>query len=208
MAAHAKNYFARNLVPQTTAQIERATEAGCAENTVCLACWHNRREAFLENEFHVLCVCPEYSAARQDFMSAGITLNQHSDMIKIFRCSHKADAEHLAKFLVRTRQIRRKLKVMLENHNEAVLKKSFAAKRAAWRFKGRACCRHGVLFTRLPDDGCKCMTMSASSDSDWEQARFMPVPSHDLKIIVAAPFQRDSFRRLNIVQHLTRSWGW
>ena len=195
-------------MPQSPAQIERALEAGCTENTVCLACWHHRREAFLENDFHVLCVCPEYSAARQDFIAAsGIALNQNSDMMKALQCSHKADAEHLAKFLVRTRQIRRKLKVVFEKHHETVLKNSFAAKRAAWRFNWRACCRHGILFTRLPTGGCKCMTTSTSSESDWELARFMTEPSHALKIIVAAAFHRSSFRRLNILQHLTRSCG-
>ena len=36
----------------------------------------------------------------------------------------------------------------------------------------------------------------------------MPVPSHDLKIIVAAPFHRDRFRRLAALQHMMQSWGW
>ena len=144
---------------------------------ICLACWHHRREAFFENDYHVLCVCPEDAAARQEFMSSGIALDQHSDMMRALQCNNKAEAERLAKFLVRTRQIRRKLKVAFEKHNETVLKNSFAAKRAAWRLKGRPCCRHGVLFTRLPDSGCKCMTMSTSSESDWEHARFMPEPA-------------------------------
>ena len=60
----------------------------------------------------------------------------------------------------------------------------------------------------MPENGCKCMAMSTSSESDWEHAHYMPVPSHDLKIIVAAPFQRDRFKRLAALQHMTQSWGW
>ena len=208
LACHAKNYFARNLVPQTAMQIEKATEAGCEDNTVCLSCWHYRRKAFLENEFHVICVCPEYERARQDFIATGIPLNHTDDMMKIFRCSSKTEAEQVARFLVRTRQLRRKLKANLTILNETVLRKSFAAKRAAWRFKGHASCRHGVLFRTLPENGCRCMTMAGSSDHDWEQARFMPQLSPSLKIIVAVPFQKDSFERLNILQGRARSYGW
>ena len=82
------------------------------------------------------------------------------------------------------------IKVTLESLNEAVSKKSFAGKRAAWRFKGRACCRHGVLFTSMPVEGCKCMMIASSTDSDWEQARFMPALDPTLKIIAAVPFER------------------
>ena len=208
LAVHAKNYFARSLVPRTAGQIERALEAGVAENEVCLACWHHRREAFLEDDFHVLCVCPEYAAARRDFVSSGVTLDHRRDMIEIFECSRKADAESLAKLLIRIRQIRRKQKVNFESLNEAALKNSFPTKRASWRFKKRACCRHGLLFTKMPDAGCKCMDMSSSSDSDWEQARFMPALNHTLKMIVAVLFQQESFIRLNMLQHTARTLGW
>ena len=141
-------------------------------------------------------------------MATGTTLNHTEDMMKIFRCSSKTEAEHVARFIVRTRQLRRKLKARLTILNETVLRKSFAAKRAAWRFKGHASCRHGVLFATLPENGCRCMTMSSSSDHDWEQARFMPQLNNSLKIIVAVPFQKDSFERLNILQGRARSHGW
>ena len=208
LAVYAKNYFARNLVPQTVVQVQKAIDAGTTETMVCMACWHYRREAFLEDEFHVLCVCPEYAAARQDLVASGVALNHHRDMLKSLECSSKAEAEQLAKFMVRTRQIRRKLKVAFESLSEAALMKSFPAKRAAWRFRRRACCRHGVLFDKLPDEGCKCMKLSSSVDADWELARFMPALSHSLKIIVAVPFQKDSFVSLGRLQHQARQLGW
>ena len=209
LACHARNYFARNLVPQTTTRIAEAAESsGCEANMICLSCWHYRRVAVLEDVFHVVCVCPEYERARQDFLSTGITLDHSEDMLKIFGCSSKPESEHLAQFLVRTRQLRRRLKASLTQLNETLLRTGFAAKRAAWRFKGRTCCRHGVLFTRLPEGGCKCMEMSSSTDSDWELARFMPALSYSLKAVVAVPFHREAFRRLNILQHRARTLGW
>jgi len=112
LAVHAQNYFARNLVPQIATQINRVLEAGGAANTICLACWHHRREAFLEDEFHVLCVCPEYAGARRDFLITGTTLNHHLDMMQILQCRNKVQAEHLATFLIRTRQTRVKVLTM------------------------------------------------------------------------------------------------
>ena len=207
LAVHAHNYFARNLVPQTATQINRVLEAGGAANTICLACWHHRREAFLEDEFHVLCVCPEYAGARRDFIITGATLNHHLDMMQILQCRNKVQAEHLATFLIRTRQTRRKLKVEFESLNDAVTKKSFVAKRAAWRFRGRACCRHGVLFITMPLNGCRCMAVSNSTEGEWAQARFMPALNHLLEFVGAVPFDI-KFQRLSQVQRRARTLGW
>ena len=208
LAVFANNYYGRNLTPQTRSQRDRALDAGCTDNNVCLACWHFRRQAFVENEYHILCVCPEYEAARQDFVTESGALNTLPEMFTALSCKTTADAESLGKLLARMRQRRRRLKITLERHNDQVASKGFAVKRAAWKLKRRPSCRHGVLFSSLPDGGCKCMPTPSTLPADWQQAKFMPALDHDLKIIVAVPFQRDSYIKLNTLQHTARSLGW
>ena len=99
-------------------------------------------------------------------------------------------------------------KTTLERHNDQVASKGLAVKRAAWQLKRRPSCRHGVLFSSLPDGGCKCMPTPSTLPADWQQAQFMPALDHDLKIIVAVPFQRDSYIKLTTLQHTARSLGW
>jgi len=66
----AQNYFARNLVPRLPRHIILARDAGVDCQSVCLSCWHFRREVFLEDELHVVCVCPEYRRARQELLNS------------------------------------------------------------------------------------------------------------------------------------------
>ena len=182
-------------------------DAGCEANVVCLACWQHRREVFLESEFHILCVCPEYAAARQKLLSSGGALITQADMIAALAYKNKIEARQLGEFLVRIRQTRRRLKLKFERYQEAVPRKSYACRRAAWRLKRRASCRHGVLFTTLPANGCHCMNIQQSTDADWIQARFMPALDYDLKIIAVVPFHRESFTRLASLQHTVRQHG-
>ena len=175
---------------------------------MCLACWHFRREAFLENEFHVICACPEYTAARQEYIASGARLNQNADVIAALSCNSKSGAELIGKLCIRIRQKRRRLKLLLEHLSEAVANKSFACRRAAWRLRELPACRHGILFARMPAQGCNCMRIESSSADDWEGARFMPSLSHDLKVIVAVPFEKSSFVRLACLQAKARQLGW
>ena len=100
------------------------------------------------------------------------------------------------------------LKIIFERLNDQVASKGFAVRRAAWKLKKRPCCRHGVLFSSLPEDGCKCMPTPSSLEADWEHAKFMPALDHDLKIIVAVPFQLDKYIKLATLQHTARNLGW
>ena len=208
MAVYANNYYARNLTPQTRAQQGRAADAGCTDNNLCIACWHFRRQAFVESEYHVLCVCPEYNVARQEFVAEHGPLNTNADMMEACRCNTKTDAERLGKLLARIRQKRRKLKITMERLNDQVVSKAFAVKRAAWKFLRRPSCRHGVLFSILPEGGCKCMPIPSAHDGDWEHAQFMPALDHDLKIITAVRFQRESYIKLDTLQRTARNLGW
>ena len=110
-------------------------------------------------------------------------------------------------FLIKVRQIRRRLQLKFERHQEQILKHGFIYKRAAWRLRGRPLCRHGVLFTRLPPNGCKCMHQH-SLHEDWEHAAYMPVLDYEIKMIVARPFCFDAYERLGILQSKARQFGW
>ena len=68
LAVHAHNYFAKALSPKSATHMAQVQDGGAQAGTVCLSCWHFRRQVFKEIEYHVLCVCPEYSHARQQFL--------------------------------------------------------------------------------------------------------------------------------------------
>ena len=87
------------------------------------------------------------------------------------------------------------------------LGQSFAVRRAAWRFKRKYACRHGVLCSAMPVGGCKCMD-SSSTPADWANAEFMPTLSEELEIIVATKFDLESFVRLGALQAQMRQMGW
>ena len=179
-------------------------------NVVCLACWHFRRSIALEDEYHVVCACPEYNKARLTLLSKvapAHSLDSLRAFLQILSSSEPAVLEALGVFLSRTRQTRRKLKLTLERYNHEIVCSSFAAKRAAWRLRGRATCRHGVLFDVLPPGGCKCMSAN-SEELDWATARYMPALNAELKTIVARPFIREHYTRLAVLQHSAQRLGW
>ena len=95
----------------------------------------------------------------------------------------------------------------MEQLDEKFMRKNFAAKRAAWRIKGKPACRHGVLFAHPPADGCKCMDTS-STEADWQHARYMPAIDDDLKCIIAVRFHQQSYKRLALLQAEIRARRW
>ena len=208
LGRYAHNYFAPQLLPrmpQHRNQLE-AFDENCS--TVCLACWHFRREVYLENEQHILATCPEYMRARQQLAAA---LNRevatHQDALEILVDSDKEHFQATARYLAQARQIRRRNKAIFESYQQQLTSKSFAAKRIAWRLKGKHACRHGVLFTRAPPSGCKCMATSSEA-ADWELACYMPALDHRLKCLVAVPFNLPTFARLGTLQSKCRQLGW
>ena len=56
-------------------------------------------------------------------------------------------------------------------------------------------------------DGCKCMAR-ASSQADWQFAKFMPALDTELKCIVAVPFDITTFKRLGLLQAEAKRLGW
>jgi len=210
MGVHACNYFARNLLPALPRHQASVQNAGVERNSVCLACWHFRRDLVIEDEFHVTCVCPEYRRERSAFLLGAtltVALNTLNDMMAIMFGSDLGTSMAFSSFLGRARQTRRHLKLRFERLSKLAETRSFATKRAAWRMKGRPSCRHSVLFLSSPPGGCKCMALH-SDTSDWDLARFMPCLSHDLKMVVATAFDRDTFERLALLQSRSGQIGW
>ena len=140
LGKYAKNYFARSLLPRTAAHLRAARDAGVEERMVCTACWHLRREAVLEDEFHVVCTCPQYSSARIELLKCfpqDFSLRTFDDICQILSSTEPRCLNALGRFLVRVRQTRRKMKCTFEQLNDQFNVRSFASKRAAWRLNRR-----------------------------------------------------------------------
>lgn len=173
-------------------------------------CWHFDRQPVLEYEFHVACVCLVYQRARLQLsgaLASGVSLNSTTDLGKLLASGDVSQMTAVGRFLVRVRQIRRKSKSKFEQLDERLRTHSFAVRRTAWRLRRRPSCRHGVLFTQLPANGCKCMA-DTSIEADWQHARFMPALDADLKCIVAVPFDRETYTRLALLQAEARRLDW
>ena len=210
MAKYAKNYFAKSLLPRTAAHTQTVQDLGIEPGVVCLACWHRRRTATLEDEFHVACVCPEYSKPRTDLLnqvSPNYNLDSSRGLLQLLSTSDVTTMEAVGTFLIRVRQTRRRLKNVFEQLDVKFSRKNFAAKRAAWRIKGKPACRHGVLFAHLAAEGCKCMDTS-STEEDWRHAKYMPALDDDLKCIIAVRFHQQSYKRLALLQADIRARQW
>ena len=207
---YAHNYFAQNLLPKIRHRPNLLLEDGRASDTVCLACWHNRRISVPEDEFHVACVCPEYCNARRDLMTQlpqGAALNTTQDLLDILSGNDAAAFRAAAQFLARARQTKRRQKLTFERLSSKLEATGFIGKRAAWRLKRKPCCRHGVLFTKLPPSGCQCMSTNTTHDA-WQDACFMPSLDHELKDIVAVRFDQTTLQRLAVLQAQARALGW
>ena len=207
---HAQNYFARNLLPALPRHQDAIDEAGVERSSICLACWHFRRYIVMEDEFHVLCNCPEYDKGRRALLHAigpDLQLNTQQDVLHLLSGTMPSATQAFGVFLTRTRQVRRKLKLKLEDLSNSFEASSFAARRAAWRMRRKPACRHGVLFAQLPPGGCRCMAGS-TEEADWQHARFMPALCHTLKAIIVKPFDLDDFEHLSALQSRARTLGW
>ncbi len=105
------------------------------------------------------------------------------------------------------RQVCRRLKCLFEQYSSRLDTCSFSAKRAVWTMRRRPSCRHVVLFFRMPVGGCKCMQASTVPE-DRTLARYMPSLDHELKVVVAVPFNLMHYQRLGTIQARARRFGW
>ncbi len=210
LAKHARNYFAKQLLPWSRHHLALTQDASVDSCSVCLSCWHFRRQAVLEDEFHLFCACPEYEKTRQELLNSlpdERHLNTFNDVVCLLSARDPPVFRGVARFCIRSRQRRRQLKLLLEQFSHQIETCSFPCKKAAWRLRRRPSCRHGVLFSSMPEHGCKCLAPK-SSDADWALAKFMPSLNEELKVITAVQFTRQTFVRLGILQARARNLGW
>ena len=211
MAKYAHNYFANRFLPHGQGQLAIVREVLPDVTTLCMSCWHFRRSVALEDKYHIMCVRPEYHKMCKDLsdqMPDGSALDTNGDMMHALSGCTQTVTEAVACFLHRSRQRRRKMKLLFEHYGQRLDTQSFHVRTAVWRFKGKYCCRHGVFFSQPPALGCKCMSVASSSSVDWRHAVRMPCLDHDLKAIVTTPFELSSCARLALLQAQARGMGW
>ena len=211
LGRYAGNYFAKDFIPNTPVQLERARECGVDPSRVCLHCWHSRREAVLEDELHALWLCPRYDDARAHFLAALLastraalvaTQGASGRFAVMLASSFPVDWQAFAHFAHRVRQSMRLMRIEFETRVRKFMKSSFIVRKAAWRSKGRAVCRHGTFFN-VAHAGFRCPCLSGAPDTSpsWQNAVLMPAIDTDLRRIVAVPFVAANRQRLRPLQH-------
>ena len=180
LGRYAGNYFAKEFIPTTALQLERARGCGVDPSRVCLHCWHCRREVVLEDELHVLWLCPRYDEARAHFVDA-LTASTHAAFVAATSASEQfavmlassapVDWQAFGHFAHRVRQSSRLMRTQFETRARKLMKYSFIVRKAAWRSKGRAVCRHGIFFN-IAQAGFQCPCLSSSPDMSplWQKA--------------------------------------
>ena len=136
-----------------------------------------------------------------------VNLSCTKDLLHILSGNDTVAVQAAAQFLARARQTKRRQKLIFERLSLRLESVSFAGKRAAWRLKRKPSCRHGILFAKLPPSGCQCMSVNPTSGA-WQDACFMPSLDHELKAVVAVPFDQSTRKRLAVLQAEARALGW
>ncbi len=214
LARYAGNYFARDFIPSTRIQLQRAAEVGVDASRVCIHCWHTSRHVHLEDELHVLMLCPRYVRERAQFHASLSTATAlaftsapgSSQQLALVLQSHlPQDWEALASHAHKIRQSRRRMRTDFQQRAAKLLRHGFVTRKAAWRKKGMAVCRHGVFFA-APHAGfaCPCTAQSESAAELWSKACFMPTIDKELRHLVAAPYDAGTCRRLRSLQDALR----
>jgi hypothetical protein len=209
LAKYAQNYFASCLVPSAPL-LQLPCGRHVRSRQLCLACWYHRGVLALEDEVHVVNDCPEYLKQRTSLIhslsSEGLMICGLTPHVNLYIVYLGASWQILATFLAKSRQVHRRSEAKFEALNARFLTSSFAVRRAAWKFKKRPSCRHGVLFSRDFSGNCPCM--APTRHQVWPHARWMPALDGTLKTIVAVKFDASSFRRLGVLQAEARRLGW
>ena len=118
------------------------------------------------------------------------------------------DWECIGKFLGKARQKRRAFIKTCQRLVEEIAAQSFANQRREWRRQGKFVYRHGVFFDSPGRFACPCLGQFTEDELAWVDAKRMPALDHQLKCMVAVPFEPGSFRRLGQVQADARRMDW
>jgi hypothetical protein len=205
LGVHAGNFFGKAFIPNSRNHITDAASLEIEPSRVCLACWHKRRQLCLDDEGHVLFECPEHLVTREAFMkdlsahtSAAIAADGTglAKTVTILSSSTPEDWKNFGRFAGQLRQARRRTRKHFEVMQTRLDKEGFEQQRLKWRQNGRFVCRHGVLFAAPLLNACPCMDKNVDINKAWQHARKMASIDHDLKNVIAVPFELNRFRRL------------
>lgn len=211
----AANYFAKDFIPSSRNGINAAADAKVQRERVCVHCWYNHHECYLEDAAHVLFDCARYNKERTEFFNAlpgsfaERMLARRSSQEKMQELCGTEDFaawSEFGRFAARVRQSRRKLKMDFQRKTNRLKSDGFLARSADWRAKGKFVCRHGVFFTSRV--ACQCLSANSSDERAWTQARYMPYLSEDLRALVVVPFRLEAYERLGILQARMRRRNW
>eukprot|EP00973_Karenia_brevis_P012102 1642956-Karenia_brevis.AAC.1 len=141
LARYAHNYFGRDFIPRAW------QDEGFCREQVCLHCWHERQELHLEDESHVMLVCPLYDTARIE-----LTSNLSANVTRAFAMGSflaplssqvSNDWVVFGRFAARVRQMRRKLRWTFQRRTAVLQNRGFGPRKKVWQDSGKFVCRHG-----------------------------------------------------------------
>ena len=212
LGRYAGNFFAKAFIPHTTVQLRRTIEADVEASRVCMHCWHEHRQVCLEDEKHVLFLCPRYSRERRDLhkdlhrLTYGTITSAHGalEKMRLLLQSHcQEDWRALGRFVARLRQSCRRLRLEFQKHTNKLHKNSYTTWKAAWRAKGRTVCLHGTFFDIAPG-GFQCGCLKPDQTNRWQSACYMPSIDPNLRSIVTVPFHAPTWQSLRVLQNTLR----
>ena len=215
LGRYAGNYFGKALLPRTSQQLTQLNALGMEASRVCLHCWHRDKSVYLEDEAHMLLDCPLYELQRHDLLNeltSSTTQNSRSastsndKLLTIMGSQSPADWQALGKFLARIRQIRRKVKTLMQRKAAQRIELDFYTCKAQWKREGKHVCRHGVFFDTGSSHNCLCM--SPPAEADWCRAVLMPTLSEEFRCIVADTFCPHDVVRIGQLHAEMRRRNW
>ena len=115
LGRYAGNYFAKTLLPTNIRHLADLEAKGIEASRLRLHCWHSHRQAYLEDEAHVMFDCPLYSAQRQGLLAEfsenfSSLLSRTTTSKEKLGCAFNArspqDWQSIGRFLARVRQVR------------------------------------------------------------------------------------------------------
>ena len=216
LGRYAGNYFAKELLPRSSARLAQASDLCADLSRICLPCWCRRSVIILEDEAHICFSCPLYSRERTDLFGelAPVTLSTVGslsglDQLDAILCSQTPNDWHaFGRFLARVRRKRRKARTLLAKASLELRRVSFSKQKLDWVARGGHVCRHGVSFAVCRILPCACLSEQVPAGARFAGAMRMPAVDTRLKAIVTSPFDISSFRTLGKLQHELRCRGW
>lgn len=193
LATHCGNYFAKNLLPRSSALVASSLGQGGDASRICLACWCKRGTLYKEDE-----TLSALSGNTEPHNKLQALLGSHCD----------ADWVAFGRFLGRMRQKRRHARGIFGNESLRLEQISYQNCKPRWRRQGGYVCRHGLFFLSIAPRECHCIVNRTASTPNWQGVVRMPVLNRQLKSSVVAPFDVETFRTIQSLLAEVRRLQW